>query len=239
MFEVTREYEHQTGIPQVPSFSIPNGNGVALFLQPLADATVVTRHPVEDGVIRNGQFITFQDSLKLFKSMSKTENVQGFIQANVLVDNDDYLVWHTPSQTRSMWFRVQASKPRRNLVKWPNLLFKVSKSGNQFYVFALASSTRPTLTTPIYLAPLMNISDDGSLCRGTAEFRGQVIPENIDKFESVVFNSNFTHVNYRNVGSSFYTDNQEHMRFWLNKDKSQSRVYAREMIRSGYLGDIL
>ncbi|MDA0152441.1 hypothetical protein OH460_09010 [Vibrio sp. Makdt] len=94
---------------------------------------------------------------------------RSFIDDTVLLENDDAVVWYTQANTKLTQFYTSHVIPS---VPHPQLVFFVSKKHQRLAVVATKQVNRPSLSTPIFHAPLANLYDDTHLCLGTA-----VLPE--------------------------------------------------------------
>lgn len=132
------------------------------------------------------------------------------LPANVLLGNDDLLVWWTPAAQHHMSFDVSmgaTATDRQRLqgvsgkVPVPALVFMLrrSRSNRAAYlgisVFALAENARPEASTALYRAPLLNVSDVGDICWGNGlKPKGREVKD-IPAWQAMFFSSVFTHYN--------------------------------------------
>lgn len=132
------------------------------------------------------------------------------LPANVLVATDDLLVWWRPAGGEHLsfdvdWHEGQPGRERlqgvTHFMPLPPLVFLLSRnqaaSGvfQGVYVFALGVNERPTAETPMFVAPLLNINDNGNVCWGNGESPRSRNVTDIAAWERCFFTSTFTHVN--------------------------------------------
>jgi PRTRC genetic system protein B len=117
-------------------------------------------------------------------------------------------------------------KMRKLNVPWPRLLI-VTNTNGKMAVAALKGNRRPTARTKLYHAPLMNVSSNGAVCTGSASVPLECGVEDIASWESVMFDTAFSHVNNP---ATFRLDRKKeittklNLRFWqsLSKQKVES-----------------
>jgi len=227
---------------------------IVFAIHTIDGTNLITRHSVKDGQIGLGVLTPLNEVKKIINGTSDKNPLKNkgvsLIPPSVLLDTDEHLVWQKPTFNQYMWFNVEG-KVKRFKVNWPNLLFIVQKKGNGIHVFATAASSRATIDTVLYLPPLMNISNQGSLCQGGASFTGNVNTLAIKEIEDVLIDSKFTHLNYREKDdfagklsiskkqSPYYLNNNDNMVFWEQKQGSNAKLKACEMIRAGTLESVL
>ncbi|MGV3720869.1 MAG: PRTRC system protein B [Actinomycetota bacterium] len=109
---------------------------------------------------------------------------------------------------RALWFRQSARRPiffstgkkefdeamRNRQALYPHLLFLALP--RSLYVWALADGERPTVDTPLYRAPLLNLYSEGHMCAGTAKLPLEINVSTIQVAEKAFFETLFTHSNY-------------------------------------------
>jgi PRTRC genetic system protein B len=107
--------------------------------------------------------------------------------------NNGYAIWYTPPQETNLFFS-EGLGIASGKTKIPALLWKATKERLQ--VFALKGKARPNADTPLYYAPLFNLSQDGSVCMGTVNInidRQTHLEQFMAQWETYFFNSYFTH----------------------------------------------
>lgn len=135
-----------------------------------------------------------------FDERKNTQNISGMIPASLLFFNllpgGHYnAVWYRPAEERVLHFSQGLKIPTGKA--WvPAMLYVVDK--NQLTVFALKSNARPTEKTKLYMAPFHNVSEDGSVCLGSAKVKKpkQLTYDSMMKYwEDLFWLSEFSHVN--------------------------------------------
>ncbi|WP_186058895.1 PRTRC system protein B [Burkholderia gladioli] len=173
----------------------------ALLLYRSADhqQVYVTRHTarVVDGVpmLLAGQPATRRQLASFVEAASNHTGQQGFVHERVIYSGPATVAWWAPAAPRMVWFR--ADEPigdRHAIVDHPALLFVAH--GGKRYVFALASSVRPTAETPLYRAPYFNVNNSGLVCTGNVDIASTPNTADVERYEDdEFFRSRFTHTN--------------------------------------------
>lgn len=190
----------------------------------------VTKHPIKNNLITQGHYVdpnTVKDILT-----QKSSSQLDLIPDNILAQNDKYLVWYTPAKLQTMWFRI-GKKQTPYKVIWTPLLFIADKKNISLKVFALATNKRPTLNTKIYHAPLMNISNNGTVCQGTATLSKNINSTTLQDVENTIFDSNFTHVNHSNtlnLKNKKTISTAEQLKFWQKKAQSKTKISPQNLV---------
>lgn len=154
------------------------------------------------------------------------------LPATLLLKERGRAAWFQPAAKRRMYFRPRAGKPFHVTVWWPSLVFEAS--GERLRAAAYAGCGRPAEATALYVPPLMNVSDDGSVCRGSASERIGHDADDLAKWEAVMFDTNFSHVNSpRTLRSRKEVRDTDHLRYWRAKARSGARVRANELSPMG------
>ena len=117
------------------------------------------------------------------------------IPANVLARGSDHLVWFRPALKRDVWFRCKELGERRALVPHPATLWLVNPSTGFCQIFALGDDQRPDAGAKLYQAPYFNVWDSGRICVGNAEVPKGAAALSPENWESMFFNSWFSHPN--------------------------------------------
>ena len=114
---------------------------------------------------------------------------------NVLVRTADVLVWWTASVQRTIFFRAtDESIAPLNGKSFPHppLVWKVS--GHELWVRAMKTNARPTVDTPLFVAPYWNVNgEDGLTCQGSMRSPEDSGVTSIPQWERAFFQSEFTH----------------------------------------------
>ena len=113
---------------------------------------------------------TIQDMVEFFKGKEGRESmIKGEVPESVLYCDwgieSKILVWYNPPVKRKMLFTKELAIP--NGYAWqPGLVFMIRD--NELSVFATICTGRPKPQTVLFRAPYHNVSDDGSVCLGSA-----------------------------------------------------------------------
>lgn len=98
-----------------------------------------------------------------------------------------------------LWYRRQQAKKftirgKEYYVHFPTMLFMVAF--DELRIFSMKSNTRPTLTTNVFVAPLMNLSDTTKFCWGSVKLSKDIsnVDEEVRFWERKIWHSDFTHV---------------------------------------------
>lgn len=125
---------------------------------------------------------------------------RGIIPANVLHLGYHSAIWYTPATVRHLLFTKQL-KIACGSYPVPALLWFAS--GSQLRIFALASDKRPDIHTPLFHAPFLNLSSNGSVCMGNASVPlndSNGLEQTMQLWEKHFFGSYFSHSNrFRNT----------------------------------------
>lgn len=189
----------------------------------------VTRHRVTKQGFSRGVLISVNELENITKNLSGTQKeAMTLNDERVLFEDAKTLVWFCKSRIHPMWFSENNSIPKAYMVKWPNMVMKVSKTRRTLKICATATSSRPTVDTNVYKAPIWNLADDGDFCLGSAHLPQQISQTSIDEIEACVFDSQFTHRN----GSKLLKVARERGSYFSvlrEKEESRSRFYAKEL----------
>jgi PRTRC genetic system protein B len=113
----------------------------------------------------------------------------------LLAFNSSTLVWWRPPAPARVWFRAaQPLGETSGVTPHPGLVFAVTAE-RAWYVWALAGTDRPRATTPMYVAPYLNVWSGGKICQGSVALPAGVDVDLIPAFEDAFFDSVFTHPN--------------------------------------------
>jgi len=178
--------------------------------------------------------------LKDMAGMNQKKSLQ-VLPDNIIAQSDDSLVWHIPGNMRHMLFK-NGKKTTKIVVPYPSLIFKVID--NSLSVVATKYKRTPRTDDVIYHAPLMNIYSDSRVCVGSADCPDNADIESMAGWESVIFDTLFTHTNHdftlqqeSNKSTStkelyaFYKSIKSDMRFPKNRLNTMSELTLEEWIQ--------
>lgn len=223
--------------------SAPNGIGkvepeIALCFYNVNDRLSVLEHPLSVSsrgpVIGAGRALSSSSVHGLLCKLARQRDTHGLLPHNLLVNDPGLLAWFVPGQVRRMWFRGEAAAQRQisMMVPWPSLLFVVRE--NQLSLAALRGKSRPDRKTLVYHSPLMNVYEHGGICMGTNASADTDGVSAMEHWETVVFNSNFTHVNHDStlaLKPKADVSTVMHMKFWRELSKKKTPVFPSNNLR--------
>jgi PRTRC genetic system protein B len=122
-----------------------------------------------------------------------------YLPSHALAVGAGWMVWWREAGARTLFFDTDRADPigkRAISTHLPALVFAVK--GGDLYVFALTKSERPEPDTPLSMPPFYNTWSDARLCQGSAHRPDRSGLQAIPQWESLFFDSAFTHPNDRN-----------------------------------------
>lgn len=210
-----------------------------VFYQDNIGINAATQHSINDDQLSPGKpvsVIQIQNSLdRLTQTKSDQVSTKRLTNPFVLFEDSRLLMWYKPSIIAPMWFALGATK-LKNTVRWPNLIFVFDKSKRQLKIGALATGARPHERTKVYHPPLMNISDDLSLCQGSARIPQKVSADNLEAIEQTLYHSWFSHANCRKLIKGI-VNNKALAKWWI--DNGRQRVLASDLHPWGRVSELL
>jgi PRTRC genetic system protein B len=156
----------------------------------VTDAQHQGRKVIGAGVpLSKGALAKFADAIGAATAFS------GFLPANLLFSSPNLIAWWTPAQVRMTWFKAAGTGKvdGHGQAAHPALVFIATP--NDWFVFALAESLRPDLSTRLRHSPHFNVWDGGRICTGNVELPPTFGAEVIHSYENAFFRSHFTHPN--------------------------------------------
>lgn len=220
-----------------PPLSFASGLGAdGSYPGGVGDSVVLMSHDVvktpEGFRLGSGTPLSAADIEALVNLLEGRPTTGALIPECLLVKERGRIAWFRRAARRRMYFRPSVGRPFHVEVWWPSLVMVAT--GHSLRAAAYAGDGRPGVQTQLYIPPLMNISDDGSVCRGSANERIGVELTDLAQWDRVMFETNFAHVNSRRtLRSTRAVSNAAHLRFWRNKARSGDRVRAEEMTPMG------
>jgi len=148
-------------------------------------------------VVGPGRPLTQEDEQALLDILMSRESQASIeiLPPTVLFFDRSTLAWWLPSAIRPMYLRSHEGGLQTILTRWPSLVAMVRNM--ELHLAAVEGDERPTAATPIYHAPLPNVYGDSLVCTGSARLPLSMTVGDIAAWESVVFDSAFTHTNHR------------------------------------------
>lgn len=175
---------------QQPGSYSTGGTTVMATLHDIRNVGTNVRPKVE---ILAGTPITKEALFTVLQSLGeKFALAADLIPENLLSYSVRHQLWWVPAGNRQVFFDCKELGKRGAIVPHPPLVFLVLKG--QYWVFALKESKRPTAQTQLFYGPYFNLSDEGSVCMGSAKMPTKLTPEYITEMEDAFFNSSFTHI---------------------------------------------
>lgn len=200
---------------------------------------VLTVHPIyHESVVPRlsaGRLFTRHDEqclLDILNNNFRQHQKVSFIPRNVLAMTSTLLAWYVAPRVATMYFRF--GKTNRQLrVPWPSLVFKVSEGS--LSVVAIKTSSRPTETSRVFHAPLMNIYANSEVCTGNIRLPDSWTVDDMSAWERVIYDTYNTHTNHhatlRLEGRSEIGDH-DHFHFWRDLAKQKASCFPNNVLVS-------
>lgn len=146
--------------------------------------------------IQAGRPLAPEDEADILSLLLERREERGpvILPENVLMTDRFSTMWWVPAAIREMHLHPTAEKRRTVKVSWPTLVMLAFNRA--LYVVALADSTRPDARTPVFCAPLANIWANTQTCTGSAKVPTSTDIESIPMWESIIFDTGFSHANH-------------------------------------------
>lgn len=164
--------------------------------------TMVTAHAVatnDEGVpiVGPGRPLTPEDEqalLDLLMGREQREPVE-ILPPSVLYRDRHATIWWLPPMVRPMHLRRHGEGLETITTRWPSLIALVRN--RSLYLVAVEGDQRPTASTPLFHAPLPNLYASTAVCTGSARLPLAMRISDLDGWESVIFDTAFTHTNHQ------------------------------------------
>ena len=187
-----------------------------------------------ESIIGAGRLASKEDIESILRSMLEIGRKKiSLLPQNIVSISETHIAWTVPAKVRPMIFNI-SGMPMKKLssVPWPRLLIVANRNG-KLAVAALKTNGRVSAKTRLYQAPLMNVYANGNVCTGSATLPNECGIEQIRAWESVMFDSAFSHVNNPSTLSldgdkDKGVDNKAHFRFWLSLSKKKVGKFPNE-----------
>lgn len=217
-----------------PVRGIPKAAKAYVFYETDRETCAVTEHQIKDDRLGAGRVVSLRGLGERFSRLNRTDTPT-ILPKSVFLSTGKAFAWTTSARLAPMWFSI-GSRQWAHRVWWPNLLWIVNRQQRDLQVFAVGRGGRPSIETPIYHAPLMNIGANGTLCEGSAQLPRRLDETQIPQIEACIFDSNFTHINHGKTLKGG-ADDRQHIAFWREKEQTGQRVRVGEMTRIGRVGE--
>lgn len=195
----------------------------------------VTVHDIKESptgsVIGAGRLMSENDKEDIRNYLNGEEELQTkWLPENLLALNSRHMVWYVPAKKRPMYFRRGADKQIKIELWYPSLVFH--SNGRGLCVAAYAGTGRPSLSQPLYHAPLWNINTEGHLCSGSADTTSKLGVEAMAIWEEAVFNTLFSHSGTSLVlaDSKGKKDDRRYIKFVKEKALAGTKFKTTEMV---------
>lgn len=219
-----------------PVKGVPVADRAYVFYNDGSGCCAATEHTVRQGQLGPGRAISLRSIGTRFSRITGNDDLC-VLPSEVFISNQHIFAWHTVSRCAPMWFSV-GGRQFALRVQWPHLVWIANRRDRSLRVFAVGRSSRPTLDTILYHAPLMNIGGNGRLCEGSAKLPRQLDEGHLREIEACVFESNFTHINHAATLKGA-EDNKTHVAFWRNKERLDDAIKVKDLVRAGTLREVL
>lgn len=166
----------------------------------------------EDVIITGAEPIT--ESLRAQLLAEDKRQTLNYIPPGVVAVNTNACAWFVPAQQRVMRFSVSGDRSLNALDgrTFPQPPLVMVTNGPRLSVFALERDERPTLDTPLLLAPYYNVSDSGDVCLGSTKHPTGGSLADTAGWETSFYESFFTH---RNGSAPRQARDLTHTELWL------------------------
>lgn len=159
--------------------------------------TVTTTGDQNSPVIGAGKPLTEQAMRRICSVKIKRKATVEILPPNLLYNSDGLLIWFVKGEQRRTFFKSRTIDGVFT-VPYPDLLFCEHRGSLYLYAMQPTSNAdqRPTMTTVLCHAPLMNIFSNNALCVGNNSVPvNRSLSETISAWQSVIFDSTYTHPN--------------------------------------------
>ncbi|MBD1389435.1 hypothetical protein IC617_08350 [Neiella sp. HB171785] len=201
--------------------------------------TGIVEHSIRNGKLGAAKPLNEAQILEAVNQLDASSACStSMIPEQVLLNTPTRLAWYSKRRVGVMWIRNGGT--HHLMVEWPPLLWRVDFQRQPvLYVRALLHNTRPSEKTRTFKAPLMNISDNGAVCQGTATLPRQIDIAAIPAIEATIYESVFTHVNGRDTFAGIGNDNSRHIAKWRSLAQSTGRVRRGDLTLCETVGEFI
>jgi PRTRC genetic system protein B len=176
--------------------------GLLLYRSKTTGDVYVTQHAArvvdERPMLMAGTPMTLENLATFAELAARRTSYRGFIHERAVYLAPNMLAWWLPACTRRVWFQSDTELGQRSgECNHPPLLFIVKK--DVWSVFALRVNERPKSGTKLYVAPYMNVWQNGRICVGNVDVPDSISGDTLGAYEDAFFRSRFTHTNHDKV----------------------------------------
>ena len=169
-------------------------------------------------VIGAGRLLAKEDIEAILRLLLQMRNnTVNLMPSNIVSLSDNHIAWIVPEKIRPMLFNIIGMPMQKMTVPWPRLLLVANRDG-KLAIAAVKGRNRLSAKTRLFNAPLMNVSNNGAVCTGSATVPIECGIEDLKQWESVMFDTAFSHVNNQltlELGrKKKEVDTKAHWRFW-------------------------
>ena len=164
--------------------------------------TYVEYFDMENGIPINPHPLSVNEGKRLATALQVDDENLNLLKSSGILNNNllsfdaksATIVWYTKAQFRDLHFSshlgIKSGKAHTPPMVWV-------ADRETLKVFALSTSRKPTINTPLYNAPYFNVYADGSVCMGTVDISTAEtgsIDQLMKLWENYFFNSYFSHL---------------------------------------------
>lgn len=135
--------------------------------------------------------------------------------------------WFVPAARRPFHLRLDGSGLTTLSAVWPSLVLHAQQG--HLFIAAAAGAARPSTDTPLFHAPLWNIWDSTEVCIGDARVPDDEPIDAITSWNSIVFDTAFSHVNHQLTLAGRKTTSKDLRTFWQRRSRCAVPPPARAM----------
>ena len=214
-----------------------------LVFSSFGHTSVVTHHPINDGVIGIGKPVSVAGVLHLLSQFGVDgEAASAWADQDIIYSDSRYLVFKTDKGLKQpLWFRLSGEKTQFCIdAVLPTMVYVFDRAGT-LRMFA-AATDKVDAQTQLYVAPLFNTNRMGNFCTGSAVLPNGALSNQEIKAGvlEAVFNSNFTHSSDSNYGFKAAKVSNDHIEIWKALSEKQRAPSSRQLIKyNRTLSDIL
>jgi PRTRC genetic system protein B len=174
-------------------------------------------------IIGAGRLMSKEDVEAVLRSLLQMRQSKvSLMPSNIVSLSDNHIAWTVPEKIRPMLFNIIGMPMQKMTVPWPRLLMVANRNG-KLAVAAVKGRNRLSAKTRLFHAPLMNVSNNGAVCTGSATVPIECGVEDLKQWESVMFDTAFSHVNNQSTlhlgRKNKEVDTKVHYRFWQTLSK--------------------